>query len=95
MRERERKTLMAVATASPTRPGSDCHIPKATEGILAPVFNWKNEIGFAGILEPEFFATKCIDSTLIVCIVMQQRDETKWNDENVSKQRVKVCENEV
>ena len=43
----------------------------------------------------EFFATKCVDSTLIVCIVMKQRDETKWNDENVSKQRVKVCENEV
>ena len=37
---------MAAATASPTRPGSDCQVPKPTEGILAPVLSSKNRISF-------------------------------------------------
>lgn len=35
---------MAMATAWPTRPGSDCHVPNPTEGILAPVLSWKNRM---------------------------------------------------
>lgn len=37
-------TLMAVSTAWPTTPGSDCHVPSPTEGIFAPVFKSKYRI---------------------------------------------------
>lgn len=40
-------TLIAVSTAWPTTPGSDCHVPSPTEGIFAPVFNSKLKILFA------------------------------------------------
>ena len=42
--KKKRETLIAMATASPTRPGSDCHVPKPTEGILAPVLSSKNRM---------------------------------------------------
>lgn len=38
---------MAVATASPTKPGLDCQVPKPKDGILAPVFNSKKRMSFA------------------------------------------------
>jgi hypothetical protein len=40
---------MALETALPTTPGSDCHVPSPTEGILAPVFNLKKRTAFAAI----------------------------------------------
>jgi len=40
-------TSMALVIASATTPGSACHVPNPTEGILAPVFNSKNLINFA------------------------------------------------
>lgn len=43
----ERRTLTAAATASPTRPGEACHVPKPTDGILAPVLSSKNLIALA------------------------------------------------
>lgn len=36
--------MIAVATAWPTRPGSDCHVPNSNEGILAPMLSSKNRI---------------------------------------------------
>lgn len=47
---------MAAATASATRPGSDCQVPKPTEGILAPVLRSKNRISFA--IFPFFFFSR-------------------------------------
>jgi len=35
-------TSMAVVRVFATIPGSACHVPNPTEGILAPVFNSKN-----------------------------------------------------
>lgn len=45
--KRKSKTLMAAATASPTKPGLDCQVPNPKEGILAPVFNSKKRISSA------------------------------------------------
>lgn len=42
VKRRKAKTLIAAATALPTRPGSDCQVPRPTDGILTPVFNSKN-----------------------------------------------------
>lgn len=42
VKRRKAKTLIAAVTALPTSPGSDCQVPRPTDGILAPLFNSKN-----------------------------------------------------
>lgn len=51
---------MATATASPTTPGSDCQVPKPTEGILAPVLRSKNRISFDISLQPTLIMRKMV-----------------------------------
>lgn len=51
---------MALATT----PGSDCHVPKPTEGILAPVFSWKTRSGVA-IFATMLQQPNCVNFPLI------------------------------
>ena len=54
----ERLTLTAAATASPTSPGEACHVPRPTDGILAPVLSSKYLSAFAIIREASEDKTK-------------------------------------
>lgn len=83
---KEKRTLMAAVTASATKPGLDCQVPKPTEGILAPVFSSKCKISFSAIAS---FVTWAL--TVIFLFFCQRVWSAAFIDERGWKQKKTVA----